>query len=89
MSNFPTETPNVAIENPKLRKGIRTAVDVFGAAVFVIWAVDLASESFDLSAFLVPAGAAYIAVRSVFGFTVDNRNTPKVGKYGDYSGVAE
>lgn len=75
---FPTETPNVAISNPKVRERVRTVVDVFGAAIFVIGAVDAAAAGFDLSDILIPAGAAYIAVRSVFGFAVDNRNTPKV-----------
>lgn len=75
--NFPSETPNVGIANPKVREGVRTAIDVFGAAVFVVGAVDVAAAGFDLSAILIPAGAAYIALRSVFGFTVDNANTPK------------
>jgi hypothetical protein len=74
--NFPSETPNVTIENPKVRKGIRTVVDVYGAAIFVVGAVDAASAGFDLAWLLVPAGAAYIAIRAVFGFAVDNRNTP-------------
>jgi len=74
---LPNETPNVNIENPTLRRRIRTAVDIIGAAIFVVGAVDLAAGGFDLSWLLVPAGAGYIAVRSVFGFTVDNPNTPK------------
>lgn len=76
--NFPSKTPNVTIENPKVRKGIRTTVDVAGAAIFVVGAVDAASAGFDLAWLLVPAGAAYIALRTVFGFAVDNRNTPTV-----------
>lgn len=75
--SLPTQTPNVVIENPSIRKGIRTVVDVLGAAVFVIGAVDAASGAFDLSEILVPAGAAYIAIRTVFGFAVDNTNTPR------------
>lgn len=77
--NFPTETPNVTIENPAVRKGIRSVVDGIGAAIFVVGAVDAASAGFDLAWLLVPAGAAYIAIRAVFGFAVDNRNTPTVG----------
>jgi hypothetical protein len=79
MSNpqFPTETPNVSIKDPKVREAVRTVVDVFGAAIFVVGAVDVAANGFDLSGVLIPAGAAYIAIRSVFGFAVDNRNTPK------------
>lgn len=73
----PSETPNVNIENPKVRKAIRTAVDIFGASIFVVGAVDAATAGFDLGWLLVPAGAGYLAVRSVFGFLVDNPNTPK------------
>lgn len=76
MSNS-SPTPNVVVENPKVRRGIRTVVDIIGATIFVVGAVDAATAGFDLSSILVPAGAGYIAVRSVFGFTVDNPNTPK------------
>lgn len=77
MSNqLPSETPNVVIKNPTVRQRIRTAVDVIGAAIFVVGAVDAATTGFDLAWLLVPAGAGYIAVRSVFGFAVDNTNTP-------------
>lgn len=75
---FPDHTPNVGIENPAVRKGIRTTIDIYGAAIFVVGAVDAAAAGFDLAWLLVPAGAAYIALRAVFGFTIDNRNTPTV-----------
>lgn len=75
---FPDHTPNVGIENPKVRKAIRSIVDGIGAAIFVVGAVDAASAGFDLAWLLIPAGAGYLAVRSVFGFAVDNRNTPSL-----------
>lgn len=77
-SALPSETPNVVIESPKVRKVLRSVIDVFGAMVFVVGAVDAASAGFDASGILVPAGAAYIALRTVFGFAVDNTNTPKI-----------
>lgn len=77
MPYTPTETPNVVIESPRTRKIVRTTVDVIGAAVFVVGAIDAASAGFDLSEYTVPIGAAYIALRAVFGFAVDNTNTPK------------
>lgn len=77
-NNYTGDTPNVVIENPRVRKAIRSVVDGAGAAIFVVGAVDVASSAFDLSWLLIPAGAAYIAVRTIFGFAVDNRNTPKV-----------
>jgi len=76
MSTPASPTPNVVIENPTVRKSIRTVVDIIGATIFVVGAVDGASAAFDLSSVLIPAGAAYIALRSVFGFAVDNPNTP-------------
>ena len=75
-NNFPTDAPNVGIENPKVRKTIRSIVDAIGATIFVVGSIDAAAAGFDLAWLLVPAGAGYIAVRSIFGFSVDNRNTP-------------
>lgn len=74
---FPDHTPNVGIENPKVRKAVRTTVDIIGAATFVAAAVDVSSAAIDIVAWTVPVGAAYLALRSIFGFAVDNRNTPK------------
>lgn len=73
---LPTQTPNVIIENPRVRKVTRTVIDVIGAAAFVAATVDLSSAQIDISAFTVPILAGYGAARSVFGFVVDNPNTP-------------
>lgn len=73
---FPDHTPNVAIENPKVRKVIRTIIDVIGATAFVAMAVDFAAPDMDIAWITVPVLAGYGAARSVFGFVVDNRNTP-------------
>lgn len=75
-SHTPSATPNVVIENPKTRKAIRTVVDVIGAVAFVAVAVDVVSPEIDLVAWTTPITAGYLAVRSVFGFVVDNSNTP-------------
>lgn len=75
MSN--TETPNVVIENPVTRKLVRTILDSAGALVWVAAAIDVASPAFDISGITVPALAGYAAARIVFGFAVDNPNTPK------------
>lgn len=81
MSNlFLTQTPNVGIANPNVRKAVRTVIDSIGALIFVVGAVDAVANGFDLSWLLVPAGAGYVAVRSVFGFSIDNRNTPTYGE---------
>jgi hypothetical protein len=78
MSNLPlpTQTPNVVIENPKARKIVRTALDIVGATAFIVAAADAASSAFDLTEITTPVLAAYGVARSVFGFLVDNPNTP-------------
>lgn len=70
------ETPNVVIKNPKIREGVRTVLDTFGGLTVITSAVDLASDAFDIGAFTIPALAGYAMARVVFGFAVDNPNTP-------------
>jgi hypothetical protein len=72
----PTQTPNVNIENPTVRRVLRTVLDTIGGLTFIAGAVDLVSPELDLIAFTVPIMAGYTAARVVFGFAVDNPNTP-------------
>lgn len=69
-------TPNVVITNPKARLVARTILDTIGAALIVTMAVDAATAAFDLLAITTPVLAGWGAARTVFGLTVDNRNTP-------------
>lgn len=71
-----TETPNVVIENPRIRKGLRTVLDTLGGLTFIAVAVDVASPEFDIASLTTPILAGYAAARVVFGFAVDNTNTP-------------
>lgn len=73
----PSETPNVVIENPRIRKSLRTVLDTIGGLTFIAVAVDVASTDFDIAAVTTPILAGYAAARVVFGFAVDNTNTPK------------
>lgn len=75
--NTPSPTPNVNIPNPKIREGVRTVLDSFGGLAFIATAVDTASPGIDIGAWTIPALAGYAAARVVFGFAVDNPNTPK------------
>lgn len=72
----PTETPNVVIEtaNPQ---DLRIVIDGIGALTFIAGAIDLASMELDFAAITIPVMAGYTAARVVFGFSVDNTNTPK------------
>lgn len=75
----PTQTPNVVIESPKVRKILRSVIDAIGGLTFIAGAVDLVSPDIDLIAVTVPIMAAYTAARVVFGFAVDRPNTPSGG----------
>ena len=77
MNTPPMETPNVVISNPKLRRGIRIGLDTIGALLFITLAVDASTEAFNLLEWTVPVLAGWTAARTVFGFAVDDANTPK------------
>lgn len=77
-TNVPASpTPNVVIESPRIRKVVRTGLDVIGGVAFIAQVADIASPAFDIGAVTIPVLAAYAAARVVFGFAVDNTNTPK------------
>lgn len=69
-------TPNIVIENPKTRKTVRTVLDTIGGAAVIAQAADAVSPAFDLGFILIPVLAGYATARVVFGFAVDNTNTP-------------
>lgn len=73
---IPNTTPNVVIENPNARRYARTGLDIIGAALGTIIAVDAASNGFDVTWLTVPAMAGWTYLRLVFGIAVDNANTP-------------
>ena len=78
MSNtFSTQTPNVVIENPRVRKIARAVLDVVGVALAILTAVDGASDAFSITWFTLPAIAGWSAARAGFGLTVDYLNTPR------------
>lgn len=74
---FPTGTPNVVIENPKVRRWARTILDAAGVVIGTVMVADLASEAFNLVQVTAPALAVWTYLRAAFGFTVDTPNTPK------------
>lgn len=74
---LPTQTPNVNIENPKVRKILRTALDTIGGLTFIAQAVDFTSPQFDIFPITAPILAGYAVARVVFGFAVDSPNTPR------------
>lgn len=72
----PTETPNVVVHNPQVRK---VANIVLGAALVVFPAagiLDASSDALDFSAWLVPALAVTSFLAGVFGLAVTTPNVP-------------
>ena len=73
----PSPTPNVNIESPKIRRIVRTTLDTIGGLAFIAAAADVVSPELDFMSVTGPILAGYAAARVVFGFAVDNPNTPK------------
>lgn len=73
----PTETPNVVVQNPQVRKVanivLGTALVVFPAAAIL----DATSPLLDFSTWLVPATAVTSFLAGVFGLAVTTPNVPK------------
>lgn len=72
----PTQTPNINIPDPTVRRVLRYIIDTIGGLTFIAGAIDLASPDLEFSAITIPIMAGYTAARVVFGFAVDNPNTP-------------
>ncbi len=75
---FPTQTPNVALENPAIRRAIGWILGVGAIVLPVVTAVDANSGDFDLTRWTQPASAGLLALFGVYQLAVTNRNIPKV-----------
>ena len=85
-----SNTPNVVVQNPKVRKVASWIIGISAIAFPALSVFDGRAEWVDMSAWLDPAIATTSFLAGVFGLAVIVPNIPKVGKYGDYSqGVSE
>lgn len=73
----PTDTPNVVIENPSIRKGLNVAVSTALVLVGTASVVDAASPAFDISAFTVPAMVGLTYIAAAFNLVVTLPNVPR------------
>ena len=73
----PTDTPNVVITNPAIRKGINTALGVAGVVVTVATIVDVAIPAIDYAFITMPATQIILGVAALFGLAVTSPNYPK------------
>jgi hypothetical protein len=73
---FPTQTPNVALENPAVRRVLGWVLGVGGVVIPVVTAVDAASNDFDLTRWTNPISAGFLALFGIYQLAVTNRNIP-------------
>jgi len=73
----PTETPNVVIESPKIRKVLNVAVSTALVLVGTAAAVDGASPAFDISTITIPASVGLLYVAAAFNLVVTLPNVPR------------
>ena len=73
----PTETPNVVISNPSVRRVIGWIVGLGAVALPVVMVVDAEVDVFDLRTWTRPLVAAVSTLAGIFGLTVTLPNIPK------------
>ncbi|KQQ65691.1 hypothetical protein [Microbacterium sp. Leaf320] len=72
----PTETPNVVVQNPTVRKTAGIVLGAVGIALGTVVVVDGAAPAFDLTEYTGPITAGYLYLSSLFGLAVTVPNVP-------------
>lgn len=72
-----TETPNVVVQSPKIRRAANWILGIVGLVLGTLIVVDGASDAFTLAGFTGPASAAYLYLGSAFQIGVTLPNVPK------------
>lgn len=72
----PTETPNVVVQNPTVRKTAGIVLGAVGIALGTVVVVDGAAPAFDLTDYTGPVTAGYLYLSSLFGLAVTVPNVP-------------
>ena len=73
----PTQTPNVVIQNPKVRFGANVVIGSLAIVIPTAVVVDLAAPEFDISAYTTPAMAGLLFLAGLFGIVVTTPNVPR------------
>lgn len=73
----PSETPNVVIHDPRVRKVATATITVSSIIVGAASVLDLASPELDWSAVTSPASAVVLFLAGVFGVAVTLPNVPR------------
>lgn len=72
----PTQTPNVVVSNPQVRKVANVVLGVAGLVLGSVVAYDLAAQNVDFSEVTGPLIAVYGFVAGAFGLAVTTPNIP-------------
>jgi len=72
-----TETPNVVIESPRIRRIITQIMGTIGAVIAVASAVDIAAPQLDFHNWTYPVAAGFAVLTSYYGISVTLPNIPK------------
>lgn len=76
-NHTPSETPNVVVSNPHVRKVATTVIASVAIIVGAAVTLDLASPELDWAAFTNPASALTLFLAGIFGVSVTVPNVPK------------
>lgn len=76
-NDYPTETPNVALANPAVRRAIGWVTGIGAIVLPTLTAIDAASEQLDWTSWTAPANAGLLALVGVYGLSVTQRNIPR------------
>lgn len=74
----PSDTPNVVVHNPKVRKVANVVIGTALLAFPTLGILDASSPELDFAVWLIPASAVTMYLAGVFGLSVTTPNVPKV-----------
>lgn len=72
-----SETPNVVVKSPTVRRIINATLFTAGVLLGTVVVVDGTSDAFDLTDITGPASAGLLYLGSAFGFAVTLPNIPR------------
>lgn len=73
----PSETPNVVIADPRVRKYATASITIASVIVGAASVLDLASPELDWATVTTPASALILFLAGIFGVAVTLPNVPK------------
>lgn len=76
VDNIPSETPNVVVSNPHVRKIVGIALGVTSLVLPIAQIIDSSAENLDWSQFLNPATAIALFLAGAFQLGVTTPNVP-------------